>query len=114
MRLTSSIYSHSDVKINWPKLDYRKYKLEHPDLIRHVERLRAIGLKDPWIRNYAWLYSPNVHETLWQTMRRTVLKKAPHGFVTALALTGLKVAYDRMPLSNLINHKAETSDTSTN
>ncbi len=40
-------------------LDWRSYKVDGiPELEKHRSTLNNKGLRDPWIRNYAWLYDP--------------------------------------------------------
>ena len=40
-------------------LDWRSYKVDGiPELEKHRSTLNNKGLRDPWIRNYAWIYDP--------------------------------------------------------
>uniref|UniRef100_A0A0X3QBH6 NADH dehydrogenase [ubiquinone] 1 beta subcomplex subunit 3 n=2 Tax=Schistocephalus solidus TaxID=70667 RepID=A0A0X3QBH6_SCHSO len=83
----------SSVKVNWKCPDWRNYKVEHPILVRHVKRLQALGLKDPWVRNYAWIYSPNVYRTPLQLCTTIFFKRFPHGFALAVAYTFAQSAF---------------------
>lgn len=48
---------HHVAKFECP--DWRIYKVENaPDLLKVQERLAAMGIKDPWLRNHVWRYDP--------------------------------------------------------
>lgn len=41
--------------------DWRKYRVEdHPALVNFQKRCHAAGLHDPWLRNYAFRWYPNM------------------------------------------------------
>ncbi|KAL5111571.1 Transcription initiation factor TFIID subunit 3 [Taenia crassiceps] len=63
MRITSTVLGGN---FTWIRPNWQDYKIEHPAVVRHVKRLQEIGLKDPWVRNYVWVYSPRIYKTPWQ------------------------------------------------
>ncbi|THD26324.1 NADH dehydrogenase [Fasciola hepatica] len=85
MRISLSL--HGGHEIDWKCPDWREYKLDHPRLQKHVKDLAAKGLKDPWIRNYAWHFSPKIYKTSWQFIKSVVLARAPHGLALAVLIT---------------------------
>jgi hypothetical protein len=50
---------------------YNDYK-KCPELVAHEERLARLGLKDPWIRNYAHNFDPKIPKTGYFTHMWTV------------------------------------------
>ncbi|KAL5961566.1 Adenylate cyclase type 2, partial [Taenia solium] len=71
----------------WTKPNWQDYKIEHPAVVRHVKRLQELGLKDPWVRNYVWVYSPRIYKTPWQVCKSCFFKRLPHGLAIAIAYT---------------------------
>ncbi|VDP51155.1 unnamed protein product [Soboliphyme baturini] len=53
--------------------DYKVYDnwRQYPELVQHQERLARLGLKDPWIRNYVWIFDRR-NLTQWQLLRKSV------------------------------------------
>lgn len=57
---------HPDIdKLHLPEnvyiADWRKYRVEdHPALVNFQKRCHAAGLHDPWLRNYAFQFYPNM------------------------------------------------------
>ena len=87
-QFTSTLYG-GHPKIVIP--DYKKYVVDEntPELLKLQERLKAKGLKDPWIRNEVWRYDMremfvNYGERIRWTMGRGVLTGAIFGGVLAL------------------------------
>ncbi|KAA0199434.1 putative ubiquinone oxidoreductase ndufb3/b12 subunit, partial [Fasciolopsis buskii] len=78
---------HESHEIDWKCPDWREYKLDHPRLQKHVKDLAAKGLKDPWIRNYAWHFSPKIYKSPWQFMKTVIFARAPHGLALAVLIT---------------------------
>ncbi|CAH8442191.1 unnamed protein product [Dicrocoelium dendriticum] len=93
MRLTHSLGGGD--AIDWKCPDWREYKLDHPELQKHVKSLAAKGLKDPWIRNYAWHFSPKIHKTPWQFIKSTLFMNAPQGLALALLITAVFKGYEQ-------------------
>lgn len=65
--------------------DWRKYRVEdHPSLMAHQKRCHAAGLHDPWARNFAFNYYPNI---MWRRSRMAVATIGlGYGFCCALVL----------------------------
>ncbi|CAK9294434.1 unnamed protein product [Gordionus sp. m RMFG-2023] len=50
--------------------DYKTYKLEDaPELVKVQKSLSELGLKDPWVRNYVFMYNPKIAGTYWSRVR---------------------------------------------
>lgn len=71
--------------------DYKIYSNKAdkiPELAKHQQRLAALGLKDPWIRNEVWKFQPSAgYLPFWQRMRITMFR----GFGTAAVAVALTV-----------------------
>ncbi|GAA51299.1 hypothetical protein CSKR_114036 [Clonorchis sinensis] len=103
MRLSTRLLA--DEPIDWKCPDWRQYTLDHPMLQKHVKRLSAKGLKDPWIRNYAWHFAPNVYQTPWQFTKAKILVRAPHGFALAVLLTIAIRGYEHFQKTSDVAHE---------
>lgn len=73
--------------------DWRKYKVEdHPALVNFQKRCHASGLHDPWLRNHAWKFYPNL------LYCRSVTRVVTHGCLTGFLIGGtiflLEKTYD--------------------
>ncbi|KAF5274416.1 hypothetical protein FQA39_LY07296 [Lamprigera yunnana] len=69
-------------KIDCQVPDYRTYKVEDaPDLVKVQKALAARGLRDPWLRNEVWRFSPK----LYGTKRHRVMLTLSRGFTYGLA-----------------------------
>lgn len=87
---------HSGSKMHLPHgvriPDWREYKVSrevNPELWRAQERLAREGLKDPWIRNYAWLFQGRYNTPrIWRILRPFT------GLPEAAAVVGLIAAYN--------------------
>lgn len=44
---------------------YDKLLAEHPHLVEWQNKMKAKGLKDPWLRNEAWRFDNNLWGTKW-------------------------------------------------
>ncbi|KAF5405583.1 NADH dehydrogenase [Paragonimus heterotremus] len=93
----------SEHAVDWKCPDWREYNLDHPKLQKHVKALAAKGLKDPWIRNYAWQFSPKVYQTPWQFMKSTIFARLPHGLALAVLITAGVKGY------GLLKHEQSTN-----
>ncbi|CAH8507409.1 unnamed protein product [Heterobilharzia americana] len=80
---------------NWKCPDWKKYTLDHPSLKEYVEKLNKLGLKDPWIRNYAWVYSSRVYRTRSQHLKLMFLSQLPVGIVLGVVASLMVNAFDR-------------------
>ncbi|CAL1532044.1 unnamed protein product [Lymnaea stagnalis] len=75
--------------------DWKIYKADGiPQLERLQNRLSALGLKDPWIRNEAWRYYPENGGSAG--MVRVGLQKTFRGFGYAAVALALTIAYDKL------------------
>ncbi|KAH9286479.1 hypothetical protein ECG_01115 [Echinococcus granulosus] len=72
---------------SWTKPNWQDYRIEHPAVVRHVKRLQELGLKDPWVRNYVWVYSPRIYKTPWQLCKSCFFNRLPQGLAIAVAYT---------------------------
>jgi len=54
-------HGHHEPFVVPPYTKYNNWAIS-PELVAHQNRLNVIGLKDPWIRNYAWVYHPHVRQ----------------------------------------------------
>ncbi|CAH8529791.1 unnamed protein product [Heterobilharzia americana] len=61
----------------------------------YVEKLNKLGLKDPWIRNYAWVYSSRVYRTRSQHLKLMFLSQLPVGIVLGVVASLMVNAFDR-------------------
>ncbi|CAI2341723.1 unnamed protein product [Caenorhabditis sp. 36 PRJEB53466] len=68
---------------------YNNYR-DFPQLAQHEKRLAQIGLKDPWIRNYVYLYDRKYPHVVgqWAHFKKLILPgwKAGVAFTAALIL----------------------------
>ena len=72
--------------------DWRQYRLSrdlNPELWRSNERLIREGLKDPWVRNYAWRYQGAMNPSFATKYLRLFT-----GLPQAAVLLGLVIAYN--------------------
>jgi hypothetical protein len=73
--------------------DWRKYRVEdHPALVKFQERCHAAGLHDPWLRNYAFRYYPNMVSKRSRMAMATI--GLGYGFVGGLVLYLGEKIYD--------------------
>ncbi|VDK58668.1 unnamed protein product [Anisakis simplex] len=73
---------------------YNNYR-EFPQLAAHEQRLAQIGLKDPWIRNYVYLYDkhyPHV-EGQWAHFKKLILRGWKGGVGFAAAVIAIEEGY---------------------
>uniref|UniRef100_A0A0K0DPS4 NADH dehydrogenase [ubiquinone] 1 beta subcomplex subunit 3 n=1 Tax=Angiostrongylus cantonensis TaxID=6313 RepID=A0A0K0DPS4_ANGCA len=73
---------------------YNNYQ-QFPELANHEKRLAQIGLKDPWIRNYVYLYDreyPHVRGK-WNHFKRLILPGWKAGVGIAFALIAVEEGY---------------------
>ncbi|TKR95518.1 hypothetical protein L596_009678 [Steinernema carpocapsae] len=73
---------------------YGNYQ-EFPELAAHQRRLQKIGLKDPWIRNYTYLYDrqyPHV-KGQWAHFKDIILRGWKPGVAVAAGLIAVEEAY---------------------
>ncbi|VDM27404.1 unnamed protein product, partial [Hydatigera taeniaeformis] len=49
--------------------------------------MQELGLRDPWVRNYVWVYSPRIFKTPWQMCKSCFFNRLPHGFAIAVLYT---------------------------
>jgi NADH dehydrogenase (ubiquinone) 1 beta subcomplex subunit 3 len=54
-----------------------------PELVQHQQRLARLGLKDPWARNYVWMFTKPMRTTQWQHF----VKVMSWGFKPAVVIT---------------------------
>ncbi|VDL60573.1 unnamed protein product [Hymenolepis diminuta] len=85
--------NYSGAQFSWTKPNWQDYKVEHPAAVRYVKRLQELGLKDPWVRNYVWIYSPRIHKTPWQICKSCFFNRLPHGLAIAIAYTFAQTAF---------------------
>lgn len=73
--------------------DWRKYRVEdHPALMKFQARCHAAGLHDPWLRNYAYQWYPNM---LFRRSKIAIVTIGlKHGFCFALVLYAGEKIYD--------------------
>lgn len=61
--------------------DWRKYKVEdHPELVQFQKRCHAAGLHDPWLRNNAFRFYPNMRAN------RSIMAWICQGATTGIAV----------------------------
>merc|ERR1712058_52512 len=76
--------------------DWRIYSqdkvAEVPELMKHKQRLAALGLKDPWIRNEIWKFMPTNEHVPWYAGPWKVMLR---GFGKASAAMLLTIAIDK-------------------
>ncbi|EPB72509.1 NADH-ubiquinone oxidoreductase B12 subunit family protein [Ancylostoma ceylanicum] len=73
---------------------YNNYR-QFPELAAHEKRLAQIGLKDPWIRNYVYLYDreyPHVRGQ-WNHFKRLVFPGWKLGVGVAVAMIAIEEGY---------------------
>ncbi|KAK4469483.1 hypothetical protein MN116_007030 [Schistosoma mekongi] len=75
------------MKTDWKCPDWKSYTLDHPALQEHVKNLAKLGLKDPWIRNYAWRYSPKIYKSRPEWFRVIFSKRLPHGIFLGIVVS---------------------------
>jgi NADH dehydrogenase (ubiquinone) 1 beta subcomplex subunit 3 len=78
--------------------DWRKFKVENaPELVDTRNRLAALGLKDPWLRNEAWRYDPQFGAV---ETRRFMLRNAStgmkYGFFLAVGAILIQTGYNKL------------------
>lgn len=73
--------------------DWRKYQVEdHPALVAFQKRCHASGLHDPWLRNYAHRFYPNMNDV--RSRMAVVTKGLSFGFCAAVVVFGIEKIYD--------------------
>ncbi|PAA77756.1 hypothetical protein BOX15_Mlig004930g4, partial [Macrostomum lignano] len=77
----------------WIPPDWRQYKIQDaPRVQQHVDRLAAIGLKDPWARNEVWRYHSEFYKPPNRWIMWLITRGAPYGiaaFGTVIVLEKL-------------------------
>lgn len=72
--------------------DWRKYKVEdHPALVNFQKRCHAAGLHDPWLRNYAYSFYPNMR--YHRSRFAAATNQLTFGFAAACALWVVRKVY---------------------
>uniref|UniRef100_A0A7E4UWS8 NADH dehydrogenase [ubiquinone] 1 beta subcomplex subunit 3 n=1 Tax=Panagrellus redivivus TaxID=6233 RepID=A0A7E4UWS8_PANRE len=71
---------------------YNDYK-SLPDLARHEKRLERLGLKDPWIRNYAYLFRKPYTVGQWAHLKHLMSWGMKPGIAAAAVLITIEEAY---------------------
>uniref|UniRef100_A0AC34QG31 NADH dehydrogenase [ubiquinone] 1 beta subcomplex subunit 3 n=1 Tax=Panagrolaimus sp. JU765 TaxID=591449 RepID=A0AC34QG31_9BILA len=74
---------------------YSNYK-ELPALRAHELRLARLGLKDPWIRNYAYMFTKPYQVTQWQHFKKLMSFGFKPGVAAAFALIAIEETYSLM------------------
>ncbi|VDN00048.1 unnamed protein product [Thelazia callipaeda] len=64
-----------------------------PKLQAHEERLARIGLKDPWIRNYAFLFMGRLGGDRWSSFRYMIRSGWKLGCGIAAAVIAVEESY---------------------
>ncbi|KAE9548375.1 hypothetical protein FO519_008413 [Halicephalobus sp. NKZ332] len=85
---------HDDFKIPHYST-YNNYR-ELPALRNHENRLARLGLKDPWIRNYAFMFQGRHTVTQWAHFKHLMSWGFKPGVAAAVVLIGLEEAYSYM------------------
>ncbi|KRX22093.1 hypothetical protein T07_12163 [Trichinella nelsoni] len=76
-------------------------KLEtNAEFERYQQRLAKFGLKDPWLKNYAYLFDKKAFTT-WQKMKCTVFS----GFWVGLAYAAVAIVLTELHYSNQLKKK---------
>ncbi|KJH52625.1 hypothetical protein DICVIV_01210 [Dictyocaulus viviparus] len=73
---------------------YNNYR-DFPELANHEKRLAQIGLRDPWIRNYVFLFDreyPHVRGQ-WDLLKRVIMPGWKWGVGFSLALITIEEGY---------------------
>ncbi|KAK0420642.1 hypothetical protein QR680_014807 [Steinernema hermaphroditum] len=76
---------------------YNNYR-DFPELAAHERRLQKIGLKDPWIRNYTYLYDkqyPHVRGQ-WAHFKQLILRGWKPGVALAAGMIAVEEGYSYM------------------
>jgi len=74
--------------------DYKIYKWEGIPELEAVNRaLAQRGLKDPWMRNEAWQYSPEMRGTVKGNVQKLLLRGWKVGLALAIVSTALEKAW---------------------
>jgi len=78
--------------------DYKLYRWQdYPELVQHQKRLAQFKLKDPWARNYAWLYDRRhkvVAHGKWGILGRVAFSGFWYGLAGAIAIWVYELAYE--------------------
>uniref|UniRef100_A0A914Y584 NADH dehydrogenase [ubiquinone] 1 beta subcomplex subunit 3 n=1 Tax=Panagrolaimus superbus TaxID=310955 RepID=A0A914Y584_9BILA len=64
-----------------------------PDLVQHQQRLARLGLKDPWVRNYVWMYTKQMQKTQWQHFVKLCSWGLKPGVAVAAGLIAVEETY---------------------
>jgi len=76
--------------------DYKIYSNKAdkiPELAKHQQRLAALGLKDPWIRNEVWKFQPSAgYIPALQRIRITVFRGFAPAAVAVVATIAIRGA----------------------
>uniref|UniRef100_A0A0N4ZV20 NADH dehydrogenase [ubiquinone] 1 beta subcomplex subunit 3 n=1 Tax=Parastrongyloides trichosuri TaxID=131310 RepID=A0A0N4ZV20_PARTI len=82
---------HEDLKIPHASA-YSNYR-QYPELANLEKRLSHLGLRDPWIRNYVYLYNnPNTAHARGQFQHFKLLMRS--GFKPGVALAAAVIAIE--------------------
>ncbi|MFH4974404.1 hypothetical protein AB6A40_001113 [Gnathostoma spinigerum] len=73
---------------------YNNYR-DYPQLLEHEKRLAQIKLKDPWIRNYVFLFEKDRPPVIgqWNHFKRLMLIGWKGGVAAAVALIACEEGY---------------------
>lgn len=88
---------HPDIKnLHLPEnvyiADWRKYRVEdHPALVAFQKRCHAAGLHDPWLRNYAYSFYPNMRQ--YRSRFAAITNQLTFGLAAASVLWVAKKVY---------------------
>lgn len=94
---TPMSHLHPRIKeLNLPKgmyiADWRKYQVEdHPILVNYQKRCHAMGLHDPWLRNYAHQFYDN--NVMARSRMRALTEGFSVGFLIGLGLYLTRITY---------------------
>ncbi|VDN52892.1 unnamed protein product [Dracunculus medinensis] len=89
---------HGEVPFKIPHYTiYSNYR-QFPQLLEHEERLKRIGLKDPWIRNYVHLFDKNHPHIIgfFPHLRSIVMAGWKFGAISATVLIAIEEGYSYM------------------
>ncbi|CAJ0585908.1 unnamed protein product, partial [Mesorhabditis spiculigera] len=86
-------HAHEPFKIPHYSI-YNNYR-DFPELAAHEKRLAQVGLKDPWIRNYVYLFDRNYPKVYgqWAHFKKLILPGWKYGVGAAAALIVVEEIY---------------------
>ncbi|CAD5212832.1 unnamed protein product [Bursaphelenchus okinawaensis] len=66
-----------------------------PQVVDHAKKLERLGLKDPWIRNFAHRYDPKIgiHQTNWTVLKSFIFVGMKPGLAIAAGVIAIEEAY---------------------